>query len=466
MELKFFIFILSVMCVIPLTLMLMLSQKCMKACIFLLPICFWNYQSTAINFLSNPHHKGTALGFEISIIHLLALALLMAMILRQWPVKLLFPGIVFYIQYFFVCSASIFISPNKLYSGFEIVKMITFFITFLAAVNYFYITHDFESFINGLATIILINFVICVNMKYITGGRWQIAGIFPHQNSMAMFMSLTGPIFLARVLNKKESLLKTTFHLGIFLITFCSTIFSYSRGALACFPIGCVVTILMTVFFHNTTKAMIVLCAIGFLGIHATLYSLPTMIYRFEKAPESSAETRKTMATTAMNIIKEKPLLGCGINNWSNVSNLPQYNYFQPNYVYDENSENGVCETTYLLVGAECGLLGLASLLCLYFYYLFQAMYQSFKWRKTEYFYLLAGISGGFISNYLQSILEWVLKQQVNFCMLLYCFGIVAALVQSTREHTTLSRLEFIAQRKAEIQKRYEEAMQSNPETM
>ena len=108
----------------------------------------------------------------------------------------------------------------------------------------------------------------------------------------------------------------------------------------------------------------------------------------------------------------------------------------------------GLVETTYLLVGAECGLLGLASLLIWYFYYLFQTFYQSFKWRKTEFFYLLAGLGGGLGSNYLQSTLEWVLKQQINFFLLFWCFGIITVFIQGAHDHTTLSYLELFAQRR------------------
>ena len=92
MELKYLVFIIAVVGIIPLTMLLMLSQKSMKIVVFLLPVLFWKYQSTAINFFSDPDYKGTALGFEISVIHLLAVALLLAMILRQWPVKFFFPG--------------------------------------------------------------------------------------------------------------------------------------------------------------------------------------------------------------------------------------------------------------------------------------------------------------------------------------------------------------------------------------
>ncbi|MBR4902179.1 MAG: O-antigen ligase family protein [Victivallales bacterium] len=411
---------------------------------------------TAINFLTNPNYKGTALGFEISIIHLLAIALLVAMLFRRWPVKFLFPGIMLYILYFSICALSIYPSPNKLYSSFELVKMITLLITFLALTNYFYITHDFDSFIYGLSTLVVINFFIALEMKYLTG-IVQVYGLFPHQNSMGMFMNLIGPIFLARVINKKDNLFKSVFFFVIFIMTFLSVLFTFSRGAIACFPLGCIIVIILTVIFHSTQKAFIILSVTGILGICAVIYCLPNLINRFTNASEASADTRKFFAETAINIIKDKPLLGCGLNTWGIVAMNPYYNpYVNHKYLVAKTEYMGLVETTYLLVGAECGLLGLAALLVWYFYYLLHAIYQSFRWRKTEYFYLLVGIGGGLTSNYLQSTLEWVLKQQINFFILFWCFGIIAVFIQGAREHTTLSYLELIPLRRAEYYRQQE----------
>jgi O-antigen ligase len=423
-----------------------------------MPLCFWKYQSTAINFFTNPDYKGTALGFEISIIHLLAIALLAAMFLRRWPVKILFPGLMLYVLYFFISLLSIIFSPNKTYSGYELFKMITLFITFLSLANYFSLTHDFDSFLYGLSTLIIINFFICLQMKYLTGIP-QVYGLFPHQNSLGMFMNLIGPVFLARVINKKDNIIHSIFFFFIFLLTFLSTLFTYSRGAIACFPIGCVIAIAFTVIFHSTSKVFIIVAVTGILGVFAVLYSLPNLISRFTRAPEASAETRKFFAEVAMNIIKDNPLLGCGVNTWGIVAKYPQYNpYLNHRYFTNRGEYMGIVETTYLLVGAECGLLGLSSLLIWYFYYLFQTFYQSFKWRKTEFFYLLAGLGGGLGSNYLQSTLEWVLKQQINFFLLFWCFGIIAVFIQGTHNHTTLSYLELLALRKEEQRKQLQMA--------
>ena len=366
MELKYLVFIIAIGGIIPLTMLLMLSQKSMKVVVFLLPVFFWKYQSTAINFFTDPEYRGTALGFEISVIHLLAVSLLLAMILRQWPVKFFFPGLVLYILYFLVSLLSVFFSPAAMYSGFELFKMLNLLITFLALANYFYMTHEFDSFLLGVSLVIFINFLICMEMKYITG-IVQVYGLFPHQNSMGMFMSLIGPVFLARVINKNEHIIKTLFFLFIFIISFLSALFTYSRGSIACFPFGCLVTILLTAFFHRTSKALIVLSVTGVLGIFTLLYSFETIVNRFTKAPEASAETRRFFAEVAVNIMNDKPLLGCGVNTWIIVANDPRYNPYLK-HPYFATRGMGIVETTYLLVGAECGLLGLAAMLCWYFY--------------------------------------------------------------------------------------------------
>ena len=303
-------------------------------------------------------------------------------------------------------------------------------------------THDFDSFLYGVSVVIIINFFLSMEMKYLTGIP-QVYGLFPHQNSMGMFMSLIGPVFLARVINKNENIIKTIYFFIIFLFAFLSALFTYSRGAIACFPFGCVITIFLTGIFHSTSKALIVLCVTGILGVFTFLYSFQTIVNRFTRAPEASAETRHFFAEVALNIIRDNPFLGCGVNTWITAASNPKYNPYLK-HRYFANRGMGIVETTYLLVGAECGLMGLASLICWYLYYLFQAIYQAYQWRKTEYFYLFAGLAGGFLSNYLQSTLEWVLKQQINYLMLFWCFGIIAALAQNRYDRSFLSRLELI----------------------
>ena len=93
---------------------------------------------------------------------------------------------------------------------------------------------------------------------------------------------------------------------------------------------------------------------------------------------------------------------------------------------YEVNS--GIVETVYLLTGAECGWLALLALL-----WWFGKMYLlNFRnlatYEMHDLFYLPAGLGGGLLAVYLQSVLEWVLKQAVNYAQLMVIFAIISAL--------------------------------------
>jgi len=133
-------------------------------------------------------------------------------------------------------------------------------------------------------------------------------------------------------------------------------------------------------------------------------------------------------------MIKAEPL-GVGVNNWS-LKMDRQYPY-NPKYLEPERWENrqeerqwGIVETVYLLVGAECGWLGLLALLCWYAA-IFTLGWRSLSaYRQHSQFYLLAGICGGLVAVFLQSTLEWVLKQQVNFMQMMVVYAIVASMFE------------------------------------
>ena len=85
-------------------------------------------------------------------------------------------------------------------------------------------------------------------------------------------------------------------------------------------------------------------------------------------------------------------------------------------------------ETSYLLVGAECGFFALAAFLAWLGYYYVIACKLVKRLRRTEIFYLPAGIVGGLTAIYLQSTLEWVMKQQVNFIQMMILFAALSLL--------------------------------------
>ena len=128
--------------------------------------------------------------------------------------------------------------------------------------------------------------------------------------------------------------------------------------------------------------------------------------------------------------MKDKPFAGVGLNNWGIKINPPypycEYRYSNKRIAKD--FKEGIVETSYLLVGAECGFLTLGAYLAWLGYYFIIACKLLKTFRRSSSFYLPAGVVGGLTAVYFQSTLEWVLKQQVNFLQLMTLFAMVGIL--------------------------------------
>ena len=166
------------------------------------------------------------------------------------------------------------------------------------------------------------------------------------------------------------------------------------------------------------------IAVVGFIGLAAML---PRIIERFSEAPEASKSTRVELALCAKEMMADEPWRGVGINNWGIKIN-PPYEYAERagrNTNRDEEFRDGIVETVYLLVGAECGIPALAAMLVWFFYYLLIACRLVKKLKGTPYAAIPAGLAGGLVACYLQSCLEWVLRQQMNLILLMIFFAVL-----------------------------------------
>jgi hypothetical protein len=71
-------------------------------------------------------------------------------------------------------------------------------------------------------------------------------------------------------------------------------------------------------------------------------------------------------------------------------------------------------------------------LLAWFFYYLILCLRLVRRLRGTPYVAIPAGIAGGLVACYLQSCLEWVLRQQMNLILLMFFFAVLDHLHKSS----------------------------------
>ena len=441
---KYLFFLIALLGVLPLAYLLTLKRSLMQYAIMgvILPVMMFNQVS--INFFSHELYRGTSRGMEVSLIYLLALAMLLGM----WYLfkgKSLFPdgGSKIYLVYFFLSLLSFLNAENTLFSWFELWKMIMMYLVFLCAYYYFYHYRDFNTVMVTFGLIASVTFAVVV-IQHVKGIH-QANGFFPHQNSMGMFMNLIAPVFFAYYFNRNKGWKRFLFA-GFFLMAAAACMRTYSRGAMVCLPLGCTITTLLSLRYQFHMRKIQILLPIFLVCFFGALLLLPNIIKRFETAPKESLMTRQNLAASAWSMMKDEPMLGVGLNNWGIKINPPypycEYRYGNKRIAKD--FKEGIVETSYLLVGAECGFAALGAYLAWLFYYYICAFKLVKALRRTNLFYIPAGIVGGLTAIYLQSTLEWVMKQQVNFIQMMVLFAAIGLLFKYKKELAS-GKVEVIA---------------------
>lgn len=424
---KYAVFAIAMMGVPPLAVLLSMNKAWMKYAIWAMVGALAAYQGTAINFFSNEHYRGTSRGMEVSVVYLFAAAMLITAALKHRAPKLVPSwGAAIFVVYFALCLPSWETAENTLFAWMELWKMIMLYMTYLSVRAYLNVTDDVKSLVKGLAVFAVFNFLLIVKDHLL--GVYQPRGVFPHQNGLAMAMHLFANLFFAHFLagGWRGPKLNTL----AFIAASACIVRTYSRGAMAMIPVSFAITFSLMAFAgmkaskRKLFARVMPLAVVGLMGLAAML---PRIIERFESAPEASKNTRIELALCAKEMIMDEPWRGVGINNWGIKIN-PPYDYAERagrNNNRGEDFRDGIVETVYLLVGAECGIPALAAMVLWFLWYLLLGVRLVKRLRGTPYVAIPAGLAGGLVACYLQSCLEWVLRQQMNLILLMFFFALL-----------------------------------------
>ena len=447
---KYVAFSLALAGAVPLAVMAAMNRRVLSLVAFCLLLPLLVFNATSINFFSLEFYRGTSRGMEVSLVYVLALALVLAAAFKG-RLRNPFPdlGSLIYLVYFVLSALSIRQTTmhelNGLFLNGEVVdgvlvngtslglmelwKMVMMGLVFYAAYLYLDYVRNPSALLRGMAVVVIFCFLVVVKQHYV--GVSQASGTFPHQNSMAMFMMLVAPVFFVYYLDFSRSAPSYFLYAAAFVCGSAALFRSYSRGAMACYPIASAIAAFLCVkrnFKSSFAARMLPLVIIGMLGM---MLLLPKIIDRFEHASTQSGDTRKRFAGMAFRMMAAHPYEGVGLNNWG--INVRTDEYLGAADIDEGWHETGIVETVYLLVGAECGIPALLVLLCWYFYYWITALRLSARLAGTRWFFLPTGIFAGLTGCYMQSTLEWVMKQQVNFVLTMIFFATLAWLNRNWR---------------------------------
>ena len=141
-------------------------------------------------------------GWEFGWPEFIALGLIAGHLLRGRPIKQLFgPLSLLWLIHLLVLEISALRGIDPLFSHYAIVRHLRTFLVLTAATACIRSWRDGEAVIAGLVIVCLINEWRVLQQKYLYG-RFQCFGSFDHQNAMAMYMTMAGPILVAALMLK------------------------------------------------------------------------------------------------------------------------------------------------------------------------------------------------------------------------------------------------------------------------
>lgn len=427
-ELKYIIFFIVLFIGVPIAVVLAKRFDFVEKSLWFL-LLFFTAKTEDINFFSMETYRGTARGFEIGLVDITAIILFFVIYSRRDKFPITIPaGSSLYFIYFAFSFISIINSDVYIYSFFELWKMIRMYFYFFVVYNLVRSFDDIEQFLKFMLIIVgFITFMV-LKQKYLEG-MFQTRGPFPHQNSLVMYMIVYGSIFLSYLLNVKNA------KLYVWLLAFGAAsvdiISTLSRGGMAVFSISIFIIFLLS-YRNKFTLKKLGITLVFLIGATGILYKASdTIIERVQTAPEESLNVRVVLAQAAQNMANDKTF-GIGLNNFGLKIN-PPYSYGEHIERKDSDEKGGLVETVYLMVAAETGwhnLLVFISFL-LFFYFKNIKNYLALKKGKyKKYRYLPMAFIGCLTSIYLQSTMEWVLKQTNNFYQLMFIFALIVAITR------------------------------------
>jgi hypothetical protein len=416
---------------VPLGYSFALKHDKVERAIFFLMV-FFTAKMEDINFVSRETERLTSKGFEIGMVDICTMIIFLIVLHKKGTTGRIPKGAQWYFVYFGLSLLSIVNSDFVLFSMFELWKMIRMYFYFWTVYNYIDTDKKYFDFLKGVAAITIFVFYEVIKQKYLEG-KFQTAGPFPHQNSLVMYMIIFGSIAFSYLINKKDlSIDKLVVWLMVFGMASVTIISTLSRAGLALYGFAIIIVLGLSFVNGINLKKMVITGLLIIMSLAVLAKAWDSITERFRTAPEESALVRVALAQAAVKMANDKKIgyLGVGLNNFGRAIN-PPYTYsshIEMNDAEDEEEKNGLVETIYLMIAAESGWHTLLAFFVFLFYYYFLNLVNVFRYRGSNLQFLSIGLTGGLLAIYIESGLEWVLKQTNNFYELMLIFALIASM--------------------------------------
>lgn len=369
-------------------------------------------EAVTMNLVVDPTYHGDSIGIEITLLDLVAATLFVAQLGRRARKS---PHAIARWSYFGWTLLSLVGASLPTYGLFSAWKLLRMFLALRVVAVETLDSRSGPALLRGMMLGVLYTTYLALDQRYLQG-ILRCRGALPHSNTLGMAVNLIAPIALALYLAREGGWLTAL----TFAAASVCDILSQSRVCLLLFVVASALVFATSLVRRFEGRKLGVALGALLLGSVAGLYAADAIIDRVQRAPKESAEAREHFNEAAGLMLRDHPLTGIGINQYSHV--LSSDGYADEVGVL-EVDRHGVAHHIYWLTLAELGFPGLILFLALLAGPLWVAAKGAIRLRDVRADVLL-GITVGLAISYAQGSTEWVFRQtEVS-----YLFFMLAAL--------------------------------------
>jgi hypothetical protein len=458
MDLKHFIWLCGILAMVPITAALAIySYKARSWFLFLMIIGSAFSYNVQITFFGRIWYRGTALGYEVSLMDILALALITGALVRPkrglgarwfWPAALM-PMLI----YFCYCFASVVFSEPKVFGAWELFKVLKGILVVVAVALTVRSEKELGVLVLGLGCAVCYECLLSLKLRYANGVH-RVYGTMGHPNSLSMYLCMSAPVLYAATLSNLPVWTRRVCLAGVGL-AMVGVLLTISRTGFVVWGLVMLGVTVACVSPRITLKKVMVgmlavACVAGAIG-----YSWKTLRERLIEETDLKSEMDQNNLGRGSyfrlaKLISSERFWGVGLNNWSWYVTNEYQEKDNPNIVYkpylnteDEpdliparGNETAQAAPAHNLGALTIGELGWVGLILFSIVWLrWFDLGQRFLWKRSpEAMHRLGtGIFFGIGAVFLQSLTEWEYRQPPIFYTFHILIGTLAALHYARR---------------------------------
>jgi O-antigen ligase len=427
-------------------------------------------ERTDVNFFSEAWYRGTTRGIQVSLIEILAFALLVGCWLGPpgderspeerrwfWPASL---GMM--LLYLLYALGSVVASEPKMFGAFELSRMVASILVFLAAAAYVRTQREWTLLLVALACAVGFEGLWAVKQRFVTHLD-RVAGTLDHANSLSLYFCMTVPPLVAAAFAGWSRWLRWFCAVAAGLGTI-GVLLTFSRAGIPVLGVVLLGTILTCASWRLTPTRLIVRAVLVLAAVAVLAAAWPNIERRYATASLEEEYFDPTIDGRGIylrlaKMIASDHFFGVGLNNWSyHVSRtygprlgfrFVDYDYLVSVYgtedagLYADANLAAPAHNLAALTLGELGVPGLALFALLWLRWFFMgAAFLSLP-RADPMRVLGVGIFFGTCGVFGQSLTEWIYRQApilFTFYLLLGALaGVTAVRLRRRREDRAMA---------------------------